>query len=121
MSQYLPQHPESSPTQAPDRQPDEQIKDQKENSEGNGEENSSPQVHAHTLTGDVFQASPQQLADWQHTNPTLSKIQEMASGKEQAPGRAQFCYQNGLLYRKWSLDGSSKQLVLPKQCWSAVL
>ena len=51
MSQYLPQHPESSPT-------DEQIKDQKEN----GEENPYPQVHAHTHTpaGDVFQASPQQ-------------------------------------------------------------
>ena len=117
MSQYLPQHPESGPAQAPDRQPDEQIKDQKED----GEENSSPQVHTHTPSGDVFQASPQQLADWQHTDPTPSKIQELANGEEQAPGRAQFCYQNGLLYRKWSLDGSSKQLVLPKQCWSAVL
>ena len=48
-------------------------------------------------------------------------------GEEKAPGIAQFCYQNGLLYRKWSPDGSSKnmeaceQLVLPKQCWSAAL
>ena len=59
VSQYLPQHPESGPTQAPDRQPDEQTKDQKEDSE----ENLSPRVHAHTPTGDVLQASPQQLAD----------------------------------------------------------
>ena len=116
VSQYFPQHPRSGPT---DRQLDEQTKDQKENG--------SPQVHTHTPAGDVFQASLQQSADCQHTDPTLSKIRELASGREQAPGRAQFCYQNGLLYRKWSPDGSGnhvkacEQLVLPKQCQSAAL
>jgi hypothetical protein len=116
VSQYLPQHPESSPAQASDGQPDEQINDQEEN----GEENSSPQVHTHTPIGDVLQASPQQLADWQRSDPTLSKTRELAGCEGQAPGRAQFCYQNGLLYRKWSPDGSSnhvkacEQLVLPK-------
>ena len=80
VGQYFPQHPRSGPTQAPDRQLDEQTKDQKENA--------SPQVHTHTPAGDVFQASLQQLADCQHTDPTLSKIRELASGGEQAPGRA---------------------------------
>ena len=123
VSQYLPLHPESSPAQALDRQPDEQMDDQKES----GEENCPPQVYTHTPIGDVLQASPQQLADWQHGDPTLSKTRELASGEGQAPGRAQFCYQNGLLYRKWSPDGSSnhvkacEQLVLPKQCRSAAL
>ena len=113
VSQYLPRHPESSPAQATNKQPDKLT---------DGEEPSPSAIDARTLIGDVFKASPQQLAEWQQTEPTLSKIRELDSGGEQAKGRAKFLYQGGLLYRKWSPDGSSdhvnacKQLVLPKQC-----
>ena len=104
MSQYLPRHPESSPAQATNKQPDKLTDGQ----EVDGEKCSSSAIDAHTVIGDVFKASPQQLAEWQQ-------------------GRAKFLYQDGLLYRKWSPDGSSdhvnacEQLVLPKQCCPAVL
>ena len=100
VSQYLLQHPQSNPAQASDEQPD--------NTQG--------------AIGDVLQATHKELAEWQSTDPTLSKIRDLVSGGEQAKRRAHFLHRNGLLYRKWSPDGSSdhvgacEQLVLPKQC-----
>ena len=116
-SQYLPWHPQSSPAQATDEQPDMST----DGKDVKGED-ISPATDAYTPIGDVFQASPQQLAEWQQTDPTLSKIRELISGGKQAQGRHQFLYQDGLLYRKWSPDSNSdhvkacEQLVLLKQC-----
>ena len=117
VSQNLLRHPQSSPAQATDEQPD--VSTDGEDVKG---EEISTATDAHTSIGDVFQASPQQLAEWQQTDPTLIKIRELVSGGEQAKGRHQFLYQDGLLYRKWSPDGNSdhvkacEQLVLLKQC-----
>ena len=123
VSQYLPRPPESDPAQATSEQPDKST----DGREVNGEVFSPPATDAHTTTGDVFQASPQQLAEWQQRDPTLRKIRELVSGGGQAKERAQFLQRNGLLYRTWSPDGSSdhidacEQLVLPKQCCLTVL
>ena len=76
------------------------------------------------MSVDIFQATPQQLIEWQQTDPTLSKIRKLVSGGEQVKGRAQFLYQDGLFYRPDSSSDHVKaheQLTLPKQCQSAIL
>ena len=123
MSQYLPCPPESDPAQATGEQPDKPINGQGTNSEVF----SPPAMDAHTTTGDIFQASPQQLAEWLQTNSTLWKMRELVCGGWHAKGRAQFLQKNSLLYTTCSPDGGSElvnaceQLVLSKQCRSTVL
>ena len=80
--------------------------------------------HARTLA--VLQATPEQLRDWQQTDPTLGKVRELASSKAgEKPGGATFFYHGGLIYRKWSPKNrdalSWDQLVLPQQCRQLVL
>ena len=78
VSQYLLQHPQSNPAQASDEQPD----------------NSTD---AQGAIGDVLQATHKELAEWQSTDPTLSKIRDLVSGGEQAKGRApaHLCFKGG--------------------------
>ena len=100
---------------------------------GNGSDPSpapSKDPHVHTLAGDVLQATPEWLRDWQQTDLTyLQKVRELASSNEEAkPDRAVFFYHGGLIYRRWSPKSSQNkdalawdQLVLPQQCRQLVL
>ena len=46
--------------------------------------------NAHSLA-DVLQATPEQLRDWQQTDPTLQKVRELASSSaDGTPGGAEF-------------------------------
>ena len=79
---------------------------------------------------DALQTTPQQMRDWQQTDPTLRKVRELTSSQtpDIGQGRATFFYRRGLIYRKWSPQSganrdtlSRDQLVLPQQCRSVVL
>ncbi len=74
-------------------------------------------------TGEVLHATPQQIKEWQQTDPSLNRVRELARDEDDDCSQgAAFFYRNGLLYRRWepktpsSTARRSEQLVLPQQC-----
>ena len=77
------------------------------------------------VTRGPLQASPSQLQQWQHEDPSLGKAREAAwnSQSEGASSRVYFFYRDGLLYRHWQPEESQpgdvrsvEQLVLLQPC-----
>ena len=80
--------------------------------------------------GDVLDADPGVMRQWQQLDLSLAKARELAEGSqaEESGGRVHFFYQDGLLYRWWWPEDSNagdvwscEQLVLPRKCRSIVL
>ena len=80
--------------------------------------------------GDVLDADPGVMRQWQQLDLSLAKARELAEGSqaEESGGRVHFFYQDGLLYRRWRPEDSDagdvrscEQLVLPRKCRSIVL